>query len=123
MSLKDQINSNYQMQTAETGPDVYKKYAEIVLEIAAEKMAEDAKRNRIADSVLYGPYVSAYIPVSENLNLPRNAIQVKDKTVYVRKRSEEGKRLFREIKKLARKEGIRAYCGVENYTLECSIKQ
>ena len=127
MNLSDKMDAIYkEYLDVQRDPEVFTKVAETMFQYVSEDLLKKAERGSIYMSGLFGggkPYVRTDIYVSSIPTFPKNHIEIESRSsVKVNSFRKEGKKLFRRIKKLANKEGIKCFTGSENIGFEYYLK-
>ena len=127
MSLSDKMDAIYNnQQKVQRDPEEFRKVAETMFGYVSEVLIKKVESGSLSMSGLFGggrPYVRTDIFVRSIPAFPKNHIEIENRnTVKVNSFHKEGKKLFREIKKLANKEGIKCFTGSENIGFEYFLK-
>ena len=127
MNLSDKMDAIYKNHLeGQRDPEEFTKVAETMFQYVSEKLVQKVERGQISMSGLFGggrPLVRADIYVNSSAAFPKNHIEIVDRnTVKVNSFHREGKKLFRKIKKLANKEGIKCFTGSNNIGFEYYLK-
>lgn len=128
MSLSEKMDAIYKkQQSVQRNPEVFREVAETMFEYVSEDLLKKAERGAYGMSGLFGggrPLVRSDIHVRSIPAFPRDHIEIESRSsVKVNSFQREGKKLFREIKKLANKEGIKCFTGSHNIGFEYYLKR
>ena len=127
MNLSDKMDSIFKNHLeVQRDPEEFTKVAETMFQYVSERLVEKVEKGQISMSGLFGggrPYVRTDIYVSSVPAFPKNHIEIENRsTVRVNSFHREGKKLFRKIKKLANREGIKCFTGSSNIGFEYYLK-
>ncbi len=128
MNLSDKMDTVYKKHLqVQKDPEVFTKVAETMFQHVSERLVKKVENGQIGMSGLFGggrPYVRTDIYISSIAAFPKNHIEIVDaNTVKVNSFNREGKKLFRTIKKIANKEGIKCFTGSNNIGFEYYLKE
>ena len=128
MSLTDKMDSIYKKQLEiQRNPEVFKEVAETMFAYVSEALLRKVERGAYDMSGLFGggrPYVRTDIDVQSIPSFPQNHVEIDSRSsVKVNSFQREGKKLYRELKKLANKEGIKCFTGSHNIGFEYYLKR
>ena len=127
MSLSDKMDNIYKnQQNIQRDPEVFRTVAETMFQYVSEDLVRKVERGSIEKTGLFGggrPYVRTDIYVTSVPSFPADHIKIDARnTVIVNSFQKEGRKLFRELKKLANKEGIKCFTGYHNIGFEYYLK-
>ena len=127
MNLSDKMDTIYKNHLkVQRDPEEFTKVAETMFQYVSEKLVQKVENRQIFMSGMFGggrPYVRTDIYIDSGAAFPKNHIEiVSENTVMVNSIRREGKMLFRKIKKLANKEGIKCFTGSKNIGFEYYLK-
>ena len=127
MSLRDKMDAIYNKQMqAQKDPDEFKAVAETMFKYVSEKLIAKAQSGAYDRTGLFGggrPYVRTDVFVTSSPSFPKDHVKIDNpNTVIVNSFQKEGKKLYRELKNLAAREGVKCFTGNGNIGFEYYMK-